>query len=226
MEGDRAAEVAHFDRGTREGRTRSHQRLQRRQAEQPLLVAPQILFAGQEELVELRRLDRRAAQHGVRLAAMMDLVLEEMLQDRGDAAGRRRAVGPRQDQPLGQAFVGLALAEIDQPPVAPALRVIELMGVGEVRRRIVVALQHRRIAMQRVDVVDVDPQDVVQRRAQRREEAGAPLGELGRRQRLAGAEQPVIGPGIVAGHGDEVIDQPRRHGAVAAQAACARLRST
>src|SRR5262245_38205071 len=96
-----------------------------RQAEQALLVASQMLFACQEELIELRRLYPGAAQHGVRLAAMMDLVLEEMFQDRGDAGRRRRAVGSRQHQSLGQAFVGLALAEVDQPPIADTLRLIE-----------------------------------------------------------------------------------------------------
>jgi hypothetical protein len=54
---------------------------------------------------------------------------------------------------------------------------------------------------------------------------GASLGELGRRQRLAGVEQPMIGPGIVAGHGDEVTTSPVAM-MPSSQAACARLRST
>ena len=102
-----------------------------RQAEREQLVSAQMLFAGQEELVELRRLHRRAGKHGVRLAAMMDLVLEEMLQDRGHAGGRRRAVGPRQDQPFGQARLALALAETDQAAVAGALRLVDADRIGQ-----------------------------------------------------------------------------------------------
>src|SRR5215510_13153322 len=112
MERHRAAEVAHFDGGAGKGGTWSHQRPNRatsalRQAEQALLVAPQMLFAGEEELIELRRLDLGAAQHGVSLAAVMDLMLEEMFQDRGHARRRRGAVGPWQDQRLAQPCVAL-----------------------------------------------------------------------------------------------------------------------
>ena len=113
----------------------------------------------------------------------------------------------------------------DQAAIAVALGVVERGRIGEVGRRIVVALQHRGVALERVDVIDVDPQDVIERGAQGREEAGARRGEFALRQRLAGAEQPVVGPRIVAGHGDEVAGQPppQERGA---QAACARLRST
>ena len=42
------------------------------------------LVLRQEEFVELRRLHRRARQHGMDLPAVMDLVDEEMIQHRFD----------------------------------------------------------------------------------------------------------------------------------------------
>ena len=41
---------------------------------------PQPRLAGTEKLVQLRRLDRGAAEHGMHLPAMMDLVFEQMRQ--------------------------------------------------------------------------------------------------------------------------------------------------
>ena len=118
-----------------------------RQAERAQLVAPQVLFAGEEELVELRRLDR-ACSTAWRAPG----------RDDGSGAGRdapgslatlrrrRLAVGPRQDASrAARLVVGLALAEGDQPrsllrsgPPHRARR------IGEVGRRVAVALQHRR----------------------------------------------------------------------------------
>jgi hypothetical protein len=71
---------------------------------------------------------------------MMDLVLEEMLQDRGDAAGRRRAVGTRQDEALGEARSVWRSQKSTSRGRSGALRVVEPVRVGVVRRRVVVAL--------------------------------------------------------------------------------------
>src|SRR5215212_9958843 len=43
-------------------------------------LPPQRCFANGEKLIQLRRAHRRAAQHGVGLAAMMHLMLEQMQQ--------------------------------------------------------------------------------------------------------------------------------------------------
>src|SRR6476660_6872248 len=81
-----------------------------RQAERAQLIAPQVFFASEEELVELRRLDARARQHRMRLAAMMDVVLEQVLQDVRDLGRRRLAVEPRQVPVALQHLLGLPLA--------------------------------------------------------------------------------------------------------------------
>src|SRR4051812_40612414 len=99
-----------------------------------------MLLAGEEKFVELRRLHRGARQHGMRLAAVVNLVLEEMFQNRGNARRWRRSIGPRQHQTLGERMLALARTEGEQPPVAGDLGVIERGGVGKVRWRIVVAL--------------------------------------------------------------------------------------
>jgi hypothetical protein len=63
--------------------TRAPDRLFRR-AELGELACAQRGFVGAEELVELRRRDARAGEHRVRLAAMVDLVLEQMREEPRD----------------------------------------------------------------------------------------------------------------------------------------------
>ena len=68
-------------------------------AERPQFIAPQMLLAGQEELVELRRCNPAPGQHGMGLAAMMDLVLEKMLEQgyitqQQYSEGREKALPP------------------------------------------------------------------------------------------------------------------------------------
>ena len=58
-----------------------------------------------------------------------------------------------------------------------------------------------RAAFHRVDVKVVDDQDVVERGAQARKEAGSFCGEFIRRQPRTGGEQPVVCPGVVVRHG-------------------------
>src|SRR6185437_437725 len=115
-----------------------------------------MLLAGKEELVELRWLHVCSREHGMRLAAMMDLVLEKMLQDGGDAGGRRRAIGPRQHQAFAKRGLGLAFAEGEQTAIARALGVVKRRGISKIRWRIAIALEHRRVALERVDIIDID----------------------------------------------------------------------
>ena len=125
MEGDGAAEVADFDGGAGKGGALLHQRSGRpsaRSSSRRRSSSP-----ARKNSSSCGGLIARARQHGMRLAAMMDLVLEEMLEDVGDLCRRRLAVGPRQDAVARERLVGLALAEGDQPLVA--------RGLGQPQRR-------------------------------------------------------------------------------------------
>jgi len=91
-----------------------------------------------------------------------------------------------------------------------ALAAGEEGGSGD---RTIVRRRPAGIALEGVDVVGVDPQDVIEGGAQRGEEARARCREFGGCQRRARAEQAVVRPDVVAGHGDEVAGKPhRRHG--------------
>ena len=138
------------------------------------LRLPPVGIEGEEVFVELRRRHRAAGQHGVDLAAMVDLVLEEMRQEIADRLGHLpvlAAVG-------GDATVEIGWpqpsAEIEQPAVEAGLRrgergrVVELLEIVDDAEAAAALLQH-------VEVVEVDRQDVVQRFLDGREEA-RPLG--------------------------------------------------
>ena len=91
---------------------------------------PHLQIIVEQELVQLRRRHRRARQHRVHLAAMMDVVHEEMGQDIADAFGDHAVLAPVGDdaaieiRPSRQ-----AIAEGDQPPVERRLRGAELRRI-------------------------------------------------------------------------------------------------
>ena len=58
------------------------------------LLAPQLDVVVEEEFVELRRLHRCSGQHRMHLAAMVDLVDEQMRQQVADALGNPAVLAP------------------------------------------------------------------------------------------------------------------------------------
>src|SRR5436190_1913720 len=126
----------------------------------------------------------------------MDLMLEEVRQYGGNGAGRRFAIGPRQHDLAGKAFVRLPLAKIDKALVVRGLHRPQKLRRREIRIGFAVAPE-RILTVDRIDVVLVDPQDMVERGADRREETRSRGRELFLAQGLAGLEQTMIGPSVV-----------------------------
>ena len=87
-----------------------------------------------------------------------------------------------------------------QTPVDRGLRVVE-RGNRVARLLVRPGRRPERAAFHRVDIKVVDDQDVIERGAQARKEAGSFRDELLRRQPGTGGEQPVVGPGVVVRHG-------------------------
>jgi hypothetical protein len=124
-----------------------------------------VSFEVEEEFVELGRLHAGAGEHRVGLAAVVDLVLEEMGEQRVDALGDRAvraAVG--RDGAVGIAG-GERVAEGDQAGVGGRLRRTQRRGFG-----VIGDLVPERVPpaapFQRVDVLEVDGEGVVQRGAE------------------------------------------------------------
>src|SRR5262245_45691146 len=94
------------------------------------LRGAQVRFIRAEEFVELRRLDRRAREHRVRLAAMVDLVLEEMREE----PWRRLLLDAgttRHGDRLGEVGIGQRGADGDKPAIDVMLRGGERSAVVE-----------------------------------------------------------------------------------------------
>ena len=79
------------------------------------ILGPQVRLTGAEKLVQLRWLDRGAAEHGVNLAAMMDLVLKQMGQQAQATVMLRGVTGDGHD--FAEVGVAHLLAIGDQPAV-------------------------------------------------------------------------------------------------------------
>ena len=127
--------------------------------------------------------DRRAGEHRVRLSAMVDLVLEEMREQPGRAL-LHDAGAPRHGDRPGEIGVGQRRAQGNEPAIDRVLGdgqrragVERLFGLvkaagREVRRLAVEA------ALERIDVIPVDGQDVVERGLDRGKEARASGNEI------------------------------------------------
>ena len=100
----------------------------------------------------------------------------------------------------------------DQPAVGRVLLAPQLFEAlaGHVAQRVQLAPAPAAV-VERVQIVPVDREDVVQGQLDRGEEAGALGAVLGFAELRAGLEQPVVGPGIVARHGAKVLGE-RAHG--------------
>ena len=103
----------------------------------------QVRLVGAEELVELRRLDRRAGEHRVRLPAVVDLVLEEMREQARRASRARCPCGAWTGDGHVELRVGERRAGGDQPVVDGALRGCELGARRERLLRIEEASRRR-----------------------------------------------------------------------------------
>ena len=163
------------------------------------LIGPKWRLAGRKEFIELRRRDARAGQHGMRLAAMMDIMLEQMHEQSVAPLGLHFRVAV-DFHDVVEACGRQRIAHRHQPPVDRGLRRRQF-GDRPIRNGIFPRLRSEPPALQRVDIAEVDDIDVIQRRLQARKEAGPRGFELGLIERGAGGQQAVIGPGIVVGEG-------------------------
>jgi len=95
-----------------------------RPTERRELPGTQERLADREELVKLRRVDRRGAQHGMGLPAMVDLVLEEVEQQTLHSLVLDTIAPMHRDGAL-QGHVVEAFGEVDQAPVHVRLRPLQ-----------------------------------------------------------------------------------------------------
>jgi hypothetical protein len=154
-----------------------------------------------EELVELRRRHRSAAQHCVCLATVMDLVLEQVQQKAIRTLRLHARASVHVNDAIGAGIVE-CLAPADQSAINRCLRGPKLRH-GRTRYRIRPRGGAERAAFQRIDIKPIDNQDMVQRRLDRREKAGLRSFELRLRQPGAGCEQAMVRPGVVVRHGPQ-----------------------
>src|SRR5262249_21746403 len=127
-------------------------------------------FFCRKELIELRRLDARARQHGVRLPAMMDIMLKQMHeQPIAPLTLHFRAAVDLHD--VIEASARQRVADRYQAPVDRGLSRHQLCERGT-RNRICPSLRPKPAALQCVDIKKVDDVNVIQRRLQARKEAG------------------------------------------------------
>src|SRR4051812_43227255 len=142
---------------------------------------------GKKKFVELRWSGRGAAQHRMDLATMMDLMDEHMWQYAPDGfvldTDQRATVDL--DVAL-QIFVGERRAEGDEPLVAPRL-CIPQVGCARIGQFVVENGEPLAATGQRVEVIAIDQQDVIQGELQRWKEAHPALGErvVGQREARA-----------------------------------------
>jgi hypothetical protein len=135
----------------------------------------------------------------VRLAAVVDLVLEEVREQPCDAFVLD-ARAPEDGDGHVELRVGEVAACGKQPLVDRVLRDRDFRARSEGLRRseeaacVGIRGLPRKRALERVDVEPDDGDDVVERRLERREETRARRDEVLLRQLRAGGEQPVIGP--------------------------------
>ena len=156
----------------------------------------------ENELVELRRLDRRAGEHRVDLPAMMHLMQEEMRQDivgTGDLNAARAMDAGLAHETLRRQCP----AEREQPLIDGSLCVGQRPdGVERLLR--IPRLGTERSALERIHVEPIYCQVVVERRLDRGEEARARRVELTRRELLAGVAKAQVGEPVGLGEFAEV----------------------
>ena len=127
-------------------------------------------LARHQELVELRRLDVGAGEHGVRLAAVVHLVLQQVGDDMAAALALDAAVAALEgDDVVERRFVQRADV-LDEAGIGGRLGAREL-GHGRGLRCVAPLPLHVALAVQGGEVVEIDGKDVLERRLQAREKA-------------------------------------------------------
>ena len=127
-------------------------------------------FVRAEEFVELRRLDRGSGEHRMRLPAMMDLVLEQMREEPRRILGENARAALQRNRHDELRF-GERRTCIDQPAIGLLLRLLQLRASveGLFGREEAIRLGVGRLAaegpLQRVDVVPIDGENVIERRS-------------------------------------------------------------
>jgi hypothetical protein len=153
----------------------------------------------------------------VGLAAVMNLVLKEV----GEKARHGFIIDPAAALNANRSIEHLVVEgdrEIDQAAIDCALRGPKRLA----RRKGLLRIEEAQsfgvdgptleTALERVDVILVDRDVVVERGPERREKAGACGRELGRRQQVDGAEQAMIGPRVVVGHRGKMVNEAAHGG--------------
>lgn len=134
-----------------------------------LFLLPKPTVAIEEELIELRRLDAGATEHRMHLAAVMDLMFEQVQQQPIDSFAHH-TVDTHQLHGAGEVFLPQGFAERHQPLVGLGLVVHQWgkgQGLGEVLYLTVT------VAFQGSEVIAVHFQDVAKRGLDGREEPRA-----------------------------------------------------
>ena len=162
-----------------------------------------------EELVQLRRLDRGPAQHCVRLAAVVDLVFEEM-QQQPDGALALDSLAPVYLHNVVQRRLGQLVAGRYQPPVHISLSHGKLSH-DSAGKRVGPGAGAKVAALDGIDIEPVDYEIVIERGLDRTEEASPGRLELALGQGAADGQEPMIGPGVVVGHGAKSLNERSRH---------------
>src|SRR5882762_5010959 len=167
-------------------------------------------FVAAEKLIQLRWSHRRAGKHCVHLSTVMDLMLKQMREDAahlvcvdtGSARHLHRAVESgviELQTQCDQARIAFVLLARECRTGIKRLFRLEELARLEIRRLSLPA------AFEHVDVEPVDRENVIERGLDRREKTGAGGDKISLRELRAGFQQTVIGPGVVVGHGREIV---------------------
>lgn len=150
-----------------------------------LFFLPKRTVAIKEELIKLRWFDGGSAEHRMHLAAVMDLMFEQVQQQPVDALAHD-TVGPHQVDAAGEVCFPQGFAERHQPLVGLGLALLQL-GKGQGFRKVLYLAVP--VAFQSGEVITVHFQDVAQRGLDGREEPRARRRVVCLAQLRAGAEQ-------------------------------------
>ncbi len=156
-----------------------------------------------KEVVQLRRFQAGSGQHGMHLAAMMDLMLEKVQKRRADRFLVCTVRASFMQNGSFQIRFLQSVAEPDEPLIFHCLRRLEL--VRRFKMRGLVYGQSLALLAQRIEIVTIDLPDMVEGLAKGRKEVCPLRLECALRESATGLMEPFIGVGIVAGHQAEMF---------------------
>ena len=170
------------------------------------LRLPQLDVIVEQKLIQLRRRHRGAGQHGVHLAAMVNVVQEDMGENVSDLFGDHAVLAPVGDDAAIEIGLRQAIAEGDQPPVGRDLGGKQRPGFVE-GHELIMGCGTDAALFEKIEIEVIDRKDVVERCLDRREEAGAFGFEFAKLQLQHGTIEPVVRPQIVAAHAAQMVKQ-------------------